>query len=92
MSMSKIDLQRPAQRRDATRKAAKMTDQEHEKMVARVTARNRTYTGFGRSASAAEWARLLDLPRNTVWKYLQKGLTPEEIATARGVSTKFLDE
>ena len=43
------------------------------------------YQGFGRKATAAEWARMLGLPRNTVWRYLQKGFTPEEIAAYRHI-------
>lgn len=41
--------------------------------------------GFGRMASAAEWARLLGLPRNTTWRYLKQGFTPEEIAEIRDI-------
>lgn len=36
-------------------------------------------------ASAAEWARLLGLPRNTTWRYLKQGFTPEEIAEIRDI-------
>lgn len=47
--------------------------------------RFKMYQGFGRKATAAEWAHMLGLPRNTVWRYLQKGLTPEEIAAYRHI-------
>lgn len=47
--------------------------------------RFKMYQGFGRKATAAEWARMLGLPRNTVWRYLQKGFTPEEIAAYRHI-------
>lgn len=43
------------------------------------------YEGYGRYMTAAEWARALDLPRMTVWQYLQRGMTPEEIAANRSV-------
>lgn len=62
-----------------------------EQAMARVPNRNRTYSGFGRDLSAAEWARCLGLPRNSVWKYLQRGHTPEEIAEARGVAVTLTD-
>lgn len=42
-----------------------------------------TYTGFGEEHTAADWARRLGLPRNTLWRYLQKGLAIELIAKMR---------
>lgn len=62
-----------------------MTDQELEKMKAHIEARHRIYPGFGEEHIAAQWAKLLELPRNTVWRYLQKGLTVEEISRIRGI-------
>lgn len=35
--------------------------------------------------SVREWARILGLPHVSVWRYIQKGLTIEEIAEIRGV-------
>lgn len=43
------------------------------------------YEHKGRKATCAEWARRLDLPRNTLWRYLQKGLSIEEIIQKRGI-------
>ena len=52
---------------------------------ARIEARSKTYPGFGEKHTNAEWAKLLGLPRNTLWRYLQRGLTIEEIAQKRGL-------
>ena len=57
-----------------------MTEKELEKMRSRIEARHRLYDGFGEKHTNAQWAKLLGLPRNTLWKYLQKGLTIEEVA------------
>lgn len=62
-----------------------MTSQEIKRRKEHIAARNRKYAGFGRMASAAEWARLLGLPRNTTWRYLKQGFTPEEIAEIRDI-------
>lgn len=51
----------------------------------RLEARWRTFPGFGEEHTNAEWARLLELPRNTLWRYLQRGLTIEEVAELRGI-------
>lgn len=51
----------------------------------RLEARWRKYPGFGEEHTNAEWAKLLELPRNTLWRYLQNGLTIEEIAELRGI-------
>ena len=44
-----------------------------------------TVKGFGRELSASGWAKLLGLGRTTVWRYIKKGLTIEEIADVRGI-------
>ena len=51
----------------------------------RTEARHRTYKGFGEEHTNAQWAKLLRLPRNTVWRYLTAGLTVEEIVKIRGI-------
>lgn len=43
------------------------------------------FEGFGTFKTAAEWARALGLPRMTVWRYLQQGVTPEEIKAKRDI-------
>lgn len=54
----------------------------------RTIARWKTFKGFGEEHTNAEWARRLGLPRNTLWKYLQKGMTIEEIAELRKITYK----
>ena len=56
-----------------------------EKAIAQIRARNCVYFGFGEAHNGSEWARRLGLPRNTVWRYFQRGLTVEEIAEMRGL-------
>ena len=51
----------------------------------RLEARWRKHQGFGEEHTGAEWAKLLGLPRNTLWRYLQRGLTVEQTARLRGV-------
>lgn len=71
-----------------------MTEKELNEYKARLAARwnNGEYTrglkypGFGEEHTGAEWARLLNLPRNSLWRYLKKGLTIEEVAEIRGIT------
>lgn len=63
-----------------------MTTEERAKYKANLEARHKTFEGFGRKLSCAEWARTFGLSRMTVWRYLQNGLTPEEIAEIRGLT------
>lgn len=65
-----------------------MNEKELEKMKDRIEARNRKHEGFGEQHSGAEWAKLLNLPRNSLWRYLKKGLTVEEIARIRNIAYK----
>lgn len=51
-------------------------------------ARNQKYEGFGESHSCPEWSLLLNIPRNSLWRYLKKGQTIEEIAQARSIMYK----
>lgn len=62
-----------------------MTEQDYEQKY-------KTFEGYGIHKTAAEWARAFALPRNTVWRYLHDGLTPEQIAERRGVSKAMLDK
>lgn len=45
--------------------------------------KEKKYLGFGVEKSVSGWARFLKLPYATVWRQLEKGLTPEEIAIER---------
>lgn len=55
------------------------------KKTERLEARWRKYPGFSEEHTNAEWAKLLEIPRNTLWRYLQNGLTVEQIAKLRGI-------
>jgi len=44
------------------------------------------YPGFGVEKSVTGWARFLGLPYATVWRQLNDGATPEEIATEKGLT------
>lgn len=44
-----------------------------------------TFEGFGEKHHGAEWASLLGVPRNSLWRYLNAGLNIEQIAKKRGV-------
>lgn len=63
-----------------------MTEKELEKMAAHIEARARTYEGFGENHTAAQWAKRLGLPRNSLWRYLKKGLTIEEVVRVRRIN------
>lgn len=45
----------------------------------------KTYSGFGKDLTCAQWARLLDVPISSLWRALQCGETVEEFATRRGI-------
>lgn len=51
----------------------------------RLENRHKLYEGFGELHPGGRWSDLLGIPRNTMWRYLKKGLTVEEIAKLRGV-------
>lgn len=59
--------------------------EELEKYKARVRNWGAKYEGFGENLTLAGWARIFGLPRTTIWRYLKRGLTIEEIAYIRGV-------
>lgn len=48
--------------------------------------REKKYPGFGVEKSVTGWATFLGLPYATVWRHLNEGLTPEEIATTKGLT------
>ena len=50
----------------------------------------RCYDGFGERHTAGMWARLLGVPRNTLWRCLMNGASVEEFANSRGI--KFSSE
>lgn len=56
-----------------------------ENNMSRLEARWRRYEGFGEAHSCPRWAQLLGLPRNTLWRYLQRGLTIEQVVELRGI-------
>jgi hypothetical protein len=45
----------------------------------------RKIEGFGEAHHFREWARLLSIPHGSLHRYLQKGLTIEEVAEVRGI-------
>lgn len=45
---------------------------------------HKQYEGFGDRRSAATWARISGIPRSTFHRYLQQGLTVEQIFELRG--------
>lgn len=45
----------------------------------------KVYKGFGEAYSAGTWARLLNVPRNTLWRILKNGGSVEEFAKSRGI-------
>lgn len=48
--------------------------------------REKKYLGFGVEKSVTDWAKFLDLPYSTVWRRLEEGFTPEEIAVEKGLT------
>lgn len=60
-----------------------MSTKDLEKMAGRIEARHRTYDGFGEKHTAAQWAKLLGLPRTSLWRYLKNGLSIEDVARIR---------
>lgn len=46
------------------------------------------YSGFGETHSAGTWAKLLNVPRNTLWRILNNGGSVEEFARSRGIEYK----
>lgn len=63
-----------------------MSERQEQEYFDRLKSRHKKFDGFGESHTAAEWSRLLGLPRNTLWRYLKGGLSIEEAAKLRGVS------
>lgn len=59
---------------------------ELEEAADQFVAPNRVYyEGFGEKHTAAEWARLLNLPPTSLRDYLKNGLTIKEVARLRKV-------
>ena len=56
-----------------------------ENNMSRLEARWRKYAGFGVEKTNAEWARELGLARHVLWRYLQRGLTVEQVVELRGI-------
>lgn len=51
----------------------------------RLEMRHHKWEGFGEAHTNGQWAELLGLPRNTLARYLGKGMTIEEVAKMRGI-------
>lgn len=68
---------------EGSTKTARQEDLEQYKE--RVRKWGTKYEGFGENLTLSEWARIFGLQRATIWRYLQRGLTIEEIADLRGV-------
>lgn len=47
------------------------------------------YKGFGEEHTGPEWARRLGVPRKSMYRYLQKGMTIEEIVAYRGIDYPY---
>lgn len=56
-----------------------------ENNTSRLEARWRKYEGFGLMKTNADWAKELGLARNVLWRYLQRGLTIEQVVELRGI-------
>ena len=56
-----------------------------ENKTTRIEARHRLYEGFGEKHTAAQWAKLLGLPRTTLWRYLHACMGIEEVARLRHI-------
>lgn len=56
-----------------------------EQNMSRLEARWRKYEGFGQERSNADWARELGLARHVLWRYLQRGLSIEQVVKLRGI-------
>ena len=48
--------------------------------------KEKKYPGFGVEKSVTGWVNFLGLPYATVWRHLNEGMTPEEIATIKGLT------
>ena len=66
-----------------------MNDREKMEMYkARVRARHLqrdAIEAFGETHSLSQWAKLLGLPKTSLWRYLQRGLTIEEACVLRDI-------
>lgn len=56
-----------------------------ENNLSRLEARWKKYDGFGAKRTNADWARELGLARHVLWRYLQRGLTIEQVVELRGI-------
>lgn len=56
-----------------------------EQNMSRLEARWKKYEGFGQERTNADWARELGLARHVLWRYLQRGLTIEQVVKLRGI-------
>lgn len=66
----------------------KLQGHEMEMYKARVRARQQqkeAVEGFGEKHSITQWSKRLGVPKTSLWKYLRKGLTIEEVCELRGI-------
>lgn len=61
---------------------------EKAEYIARLETRHQRIPGFGEAHGPTEWAKRLGLSRTSLWRYLKKGLTIEEIAQIRNIAYK----
>ena len=86
-----MDIERIAEVLEVEPKKTKRTPAEDMLDAARQRRLNKKptsgtqYAGFGTLATCPEWAERLGIPRNSMWRYLKKGMTVEEVAEMRGV-------
>lgn len=62
-----------------------MSTQISEKTLKKLEHWHKKYEGFGEEKTSSEWARKSGLHKNTMQRYLQKGITVEQIYTMRGI-------
>ncbi|MBR5865714.1 MAG: hypothetical protein IKY89_05525 [Alistipes sp.] len=68
-----------------------ITKNDHETIdeyKARIRARHLqrdAIEAFGEKHSLSKWAQLLGLPKTSLWRYLQRGLTVEEVCALRDI-------
>lgn len=70
-------------------KPAEINQSEYDYLIQKHTPAEgggrQTYEGFGKRLTAAAWARVLQVPRNTLGRHLKRGETIEEFAASRGI-------
>lgn len=86
MRVTELETENKALEAENAELRAKLERRPKRKMESAAAARWQTYEGFGETHTNAEWARRLNVPRNTLWRRLQAGATVEEFAAARRIT------